>query len=502
MLFQVTNSRTNIIGADPFILDILDQELRYPTEFAEDNFALPSDSENRRPGWDGWVRLLRITKRIPCWFPTGLLSHAVRLCGKFGYAVSIDDQREKPKGDLPEFVAIPLRDYQREAADKAVREGRGVLDLPPRSGKTRIMCEITRLLSLPTIWIAPTSQIVTQTVNALSDWFGQNYAYQLIGSANAKFAANYRIVVCTAATAYGLKSIFFKTRECIVVDEFHHAAAPSYKQIFDQCDHVFYRYGMTGTFFRSGADVLAMHALLSKTIYKKSSLDLFRMGYLVPVYAVFIPVPTKRLMRLSSQTFHGGHGTKGIHENGIRNQLVAYTAAFLYQTGRKTLVLVGTKKQGRVLRKMLNALLPSVPESARFRACEFVSTDMDRKKQEQVLESFEGGQEVKVLLGTTILGEGVDLPTTDALVLARGEKAEVSLTQAIYRVSTAVAGKDHAVVVDFADRHHRKLKEHSLERLKTYYNEPTFTVEILDEPRSFPNWLQSRVPKFGLAALK
>jgi superfamily II DNA or RNA helicase len=38
----------------------------------------------------------------------------------------------------------------------------------------------------------------------------------------------------------------------IFVDEFHHASAKQYRDVFKHCAHVFYRYGMTGTFFRSG----------------------------------------------------------------------------------------------------------------------------------------------------------------------------------------------------------------------------------------------------------
>lgn len=499
MIFQVTNSRTNIIGADPFMLNILDKELRYATPIADardKGMELPGESGN----WDGWVRLVRIPQTINPWFPTGLLSHAKRLCAKMGYAVSVDDYRRRPSGDVPEFVDIPLRDYQKEAVEKAVKSGRGVLDMPPRSGKTRTMCEIHRQLALPTIWIAPTDRIVKQTTDVIEGWFGKNYGYHLVGTASASEAKHKRVVVCTAATAMRLPPEFFQSRECIAVDEWHHAAAPSYKKIFKHCEHMFHRYGMTGTFFRSGEDELAMHALLSRTIYKVTSLDLLRWGYLVPVHAVFIPVPTKRLRGMPASTFQGGHGTHGIHENVVRNQLVAHAAMMLYQTGRKVLVLVGTKKQGYQLQGILKAMLPPSPERAQFQTCEFVSTDMDRKKQGRVLASFEENQEVKVLMGTTILGEGVDLPTADALVLARGEKAEVSLTQAMYRVSTAVPGKDHAVLVDFADRHHRKLQQHSLERLKVYYTEPTFTVQVLNEPREFPGWVSSRLPNFGAGA--
>jgi len=489
---SVENNRTSMTGADQYILGVLDRELCYPSPIALANqagVALPGET-----GWDGWIRLLHQPKTIPPWFPTGLLPHVVRHCTKHGYEHQIMDARERPLTDVPEpGVKIPLRDYQEEAVRLAIRDCRGVLDMPPRSGKTRTMCEIQHQLHLNTIWIAPTDRIVTQTQRVLEGFFGQHYSTHLVGAKNEAPAGGSKVVVCTAATAARLSPEFYKTRQCVVVDEWHHAAAPTYKAIFEHLDHCYYRYGMTGTFFRSGEDELAMHALLSTTIFKITSTELLQRGYLVPSYVVFVPVPGKKVRGVGT-TFQTGHGKHGIHEHAIRQQLAAHAALMLWRTGRKVLVLVGTKRQGRMLRDILLALLPHTPENAQFESVEFVSTDTVRKTQGEILESFEGSEEVKVLIGTSILGEGVDLPTADALVYAKGEKAEVTLTQNMYRTCTAQPGKTNAVIVDFGDRHHRRLLEHSQARLKVYYEEPTFSVSVLDDPRQFPGWIQHLPP--------
>jgi len=57
--------------------------------------------------------------------------------------------------------------------------------------------------------------------------------------------------------------------------------------------------------------------------------------------------------------------------------------------------------------------------------------------------------------------------------------------------------KEYAEWMTKMHDHHKKLLEHSLERLKTYYNEPTFTVTALDESREFSNWINFVVPKIG-----
>jgi superfamily II DNA or RNA helicase len=119
-----------------------------------------------------------------------------------------------------------------------------------------------------------------------------------------------------------------------------------------------------------------------------------------------------------------------------------------------------------------------------------VNADTNRKRLGRILESFEQGQEVKILIGTSLLGEGVDLPTTDALVYAKGEKAEVTLTQNMFRVATAVSGKKNAILVDFSDRHNKHLLRHSEERLRVYYEESIFSVTVLQDTKSFEKWLE------------
>jgi superfamily II DNA or RNA helicase len=492
----IQNSRTEVARADDFFLYILDLELRYPTDMANlgEQVELPEGSS----AWDGWVRLFhRPLTKFP-WFPTGLLPLVLRLAKKFKREVEVKDTRQRPEEGFPELVSIDLRDYQREAVNAAVRAGRGVLDLPPRAGKTRAMVEIMRRIALPTIWTAPTDRIVTQTAEVIESLMGKNFCYQLAGSRGWEAAAQYCCVVTTAATAVRLPREFYQTRQMIAVDEWHHSAAATYREIFSRCDHIYFRFGMTGTFFRSGQDAMAMHALLSATIYKVTSLDLLKRGYLVPIRAVFVPVATPKLRGLGTTDFQAGHGRHGIHENQARNDLVAHCALATWQAGYKPIVLVGTKRQGRLLQDAISFWLPKTGRTE-FRPVEFLSSDCERDRQGRIIESFERGAEVKILLGTSLLGEGVDLPSASALIYARGEQAEVTQTQGMYRIGTAVPGKTHAVLIDFADRHHKKLLQHAQSRLRVYYAEPTFTVEVLDDAKNFDAWLISGNKNRGAA---
>ncbi len=490
VLFEVGNDNTLVHGASESLLQIFDRYCRFPTQMAAARAGGFVDPEKGAGGWDGWIRLFKRPKTTPPRFPTGLLGTCIQVANRFGWIVNCRDLRQRPVEDVPEFVKIDLREYQKDAVRLAVQAGRGVLDMPPRSGKTRTMAEITRQIALPTIWIAPTSRIVSQTVEVLTGFFGAGYVAELVGTKDQLVAARSRVVVCTYATAALLSPEFYQTRHVLVADEFHHCGSDQGKAIFQSCRHVYFRFGMTGTFFRSGEDEMAMHALLSNTIYKVTSLDLIRMGHLTPTRVVFLPVLGPRL-RAPSSDYQTGHGKHGIQEHELRNILVANATVLLQRMGKRVLVLVGTKAQGEKLKAMIQHAVSPTPSSAEFESVEFCSTNMPRKKIERAIASFLGSDEVKVLIGTSLLGEGVDLPTADALVYARGEQAEVTLVQNAYRVSTALPGKAQALIVDFADRQHRKLIEHSAERLRVYHSDPLFTVDVLQNPNDFPQWLSA-----------
>jgi superfamily II DNA or RNA helicase len=233
---------------------------------------------------------------------------------------------------------------------------------------------------------------------------------------------------------------------------------------------------------------MALHAYLSETIYRITAQALIEKRFLVPTQVLFLPVDAPRLTNMPSTSFQAAHGKYGIQEHEYRNRLVTWVALYLSNIGKKVLVLVGTKRQGNILVRMIRQMLRSDPRK-NYAPAEFLSTDTPRPRQQKVIDAFLEGDVVKVLLGTSLLGEGVDLPTADALVYARGEKAEVSLTQNAYRVSTALPGKDRALIVDFADRHNAKLLRHSQQRLATYFAEPTFRVAVLNSPSQLPEWI-------------
>lgn len=487
MKLVVQNNWVTVLDADKVALGTLDEELRYKTEQVRINRW----TRNPVTGWDGWVRMLKHNKEAGThYFPTGLLGRAVRHVRRMGFAYEITDERKRPPLGQPVGEPIPLFDYQTQAANGAVEAGRGVIDSSPRSGKTRTLAEVVRRIALPTLWVAPTDRIVKQTVATLHAFMGDKYATHLIGGKAQANASAHAVVVCTAATAAVLTDDFLATREVLVVDEWHHAAAASYREMFARCGHIYFRFGMTGTHYRSGDDAMAMESLLGNTIFRIGSEELVRRGRLIPVDVVFLPTRFEMLRGVDRSDFVNGFGKHGAFEHVQRNQLVAHTAAYLERIGRKVLVLVRTKIQGRMIAEMMENLVPKKRPGAEFDPVQFVSTDTRRRIIDKVIHAYNESNEVRVLIGTSLIGEGTDLPMADAMLYAAAGKAEVTLIQNAYRVATKMDGKPpRAIMVDFGDRHHSALLAQSQGRLHVYRRQATFDVHIVHGPRAFMAWL-------------
>ncbi len=98
-----------------------------------------------------------------------------------------------------------------------------------------------------------------------------------------------------------------------------------------------------------------------------------------------------------------------------------------------------------------------VPDSRVVKGGEGILTSDNVKK-------FLGG-DFLCLIGTSVIGEGVDLPNCGALIYAGGQGDSVHLMQSYFRPFTAYPGKDYGRVYDFKDLHHPTLQRHANDRV-------------------------------------
>jgi len=461
---RVSNSRAVVSGLSPKLFALLRFELSH--EIGQPGIRT---SVQRKTGdvvaryWDGWTSLLLPSGVMPA----GLLPRAYRLLAKWGTPPVIEDVRQRPDSDPMPLWSLPkgfvLRDYQMRAVEAALVTGRGVIDSPPRSGKTIIQAELLRRIVCRSIITAPTEAIASQTYDKLRElllcWSGLGPSYDdfylLAGGAPTSQKARAAlqramIVVATDASAVCMPPSFWDSIQCWISDERHHQASTTHRQINDLASNAFYRFGFTGTNYRSDTgEHVALEAPLGRTLISYSIADMVGRGVIVPARVEFWPIYRPGLMGATFKTAYAD----GIVTDELRNNAVVLAARLLRDQGRKVLVLVQQIRHGEILQ-------------SRIHGSEFVKGE-DGAEVRAAVKRLDQGK-IRVLIGSPVVGEGLDCPSADALVYAKGRRARVTHTQDTFRVLTADGIKRDAIIIDFADRHNTTLLDHTCDRARNY----------------------------------
>lgn len=405
------------------------QEVRFGTVFVHEGMP--------------WGSLVRPDGRVPA----GLTQHVLALAEHYGIDAEYRDVRVRPEEQYPlHLVRAQWRPYQDEVQRKIIQYGTGVIDAPPRSGKTLMAARAIDALAQPTIYIAPSVQIVRQTYEVFCSHFGEDFVARLDGDAQpAQRDASKLIVVATTPSVLKQPVEWWATRKMLILDEFHHAAAESYHRINELAEHAYYRLCFTGTHFRSGDDALAMQAVCAQVLHQIPIRYLVENGYLAPPRIVHLPSRAPDVRGLPWEEAY----TQGVVESDERNTVIAKLATVLASNGIPTIVL--TKR-----RQHADILGDRIPESVVVKGGEGALTS-------SAVRAFVDGRGY-VLVGTTVIGEGVDVPRAAALIYAGAGDASVQMMQSYFRPLTAREGKSVGLIYDFEDRHHGTLRKHSLAR--------------------------------------
>ena len=442
------NAWTQFVGVPPHIHREMVRRLSIP-------LVTPADKRQARFGSSFWRTLddgshqaygsLVHEGRVPA----GLTWHVTMICKHHGAEYELSDNRVRPDDGLPmwmiEAPGAGWRDYQDAVHAKIIQHGMGVIDAPPRSGKTAMAMRAIDALGLKAIYVAPSIAIVNQTYERMLETFGDEHVGRCGG--NQPPDIDKHIVVSTAPSAAKLTAEWYAERGILIIDEFHHGAANTYHTINSLAEGIFHRLMFTGTHFRTADDVLAMHAVCSQVLHRIEVPDLIAAGFLAPPEVRFVPVATG----CAGATDWPSAYDLGIVNNDVRNEKIVEIVGQNVACGEPTIVLVNRRAHAAHLGEL-------IPESKVVMGGEGALTS-------KAIDDFKRGS-CAVLIGTSVIGEGVDVPTASVLVYACGGGASVSMMQSYFRPMTAHAGKSRAIIYDFFDKQHRILERQSLKRFE------------------------------------
>jgi superfamily II DNA or RNA helicase len=386
-----------------------------------------------------------------------------------------------------------LRPYQVEA-QQAIVEARKrgfraqLVSLATGLGKTVLIATLPELLELRstdvTLVIAHRDELIQQ----LADKMRAQNPDAVVGIEKADEHASdaCTIVVATVQTLTGARlnrflAKFGRRIALFVIDEAHHAAAPTYRAILDKLalkrpDVLVV--GFTATPNRGdGAHLIDIFPDIVYSMDARAAIDA---GYLVPVrsYAVATEID------LDAVSTRGGDFVLGQLAEAVDTEERNLAVLDAYQTlvpGKKTLVFTASVEHARNVAELF--------KGAGIKAA-FASGETPEREREAIVAGFRGTS-IDVLVNCGLYLEGFDVPSVEVIVNARPTKSTTLYTQITgrglrplddyayvlselplpeaRRQVIAQSPKPYAVIIDIVDQARR----HQLVTLPTLWGLPS-----------------------------
>ena len=390
------------------------------------------------------------------------------------------------------FSTLQLRPYQIEA-QQAIVEARKrglraqLVSLATGLGKSVVIATLPELLELRptdvTLVVAHRDELIQQLVEKMR---AQN-PDAIVGVEKADEVASddCNIIVATVQTLTGTRLTRFTTKfgrriALFVIDEAHHAAAPTYRAILEKI--VMKRpdalvIGFTATPHRG--DGLQLAEIFPDIVYKMDARAGIEAGYLVPVKSYAIATDTD----LDAVASRAGDFVLGQLADAIDNDERNAAVLDAYQTltpGKKTLVFTASVEHARHVALLF--------QDAGIKAA-FASGDTPTAEREAIVAGFRGSK-IDVLVNCGLYLEGFGVPSVEVIVNARPTKSTTLYTQVTGRglrpldedafflsnlptagarvTAIAQSRKPYATIIDIVDRARR----HQLVTLPTLWDLP------------------------------
>lgn len=336
----------------------------------------------------------------------------------------------------------------------------GIVQAPTGFGKTYTACAVTALMRRPTLVVTTKDDLFEQWVDA---------AHQFLGLPFSKIGRIRQDTCDVAGKPFVVGMIHSLSKEGRYPDWIKKAFALVH---FDEvqrlpADEFSKVAGMFASMWRVG---------WSATPDRADGRELVFFGHIGPVRVVSdahpmtpkvfryrttfkLPMVRRaingkwRVVQLPHQPGKIAHVVKLMGEDDERNRLVAKLGAMCYKNGRNTVLFADHRAHLETLHEHLLAL------GVRSNDMAFYVGGL--KKSEK-----EAAKKKKFLLATyNFMGEGSDVPTLDAAILATPRS---DVRQIVGRVIRSLDGKQQPVVIDLVDDDSHVFEAYATKRLRFY----------------------------------
>lgn len=402
-------------------------------------------------------------------FPLGLTRRVRNFLGYFpGVKCEYSPARKRPPRQLS-FGALPpdlqARDYQISIAGQCPAARRATLLMPTGAGKTVTSGLMIRELAVPTLFLTYSRLLLHQTVKSLTRTLGVE-----VGAVGE---GEFRLAPVTVATIQSLNAIlglgqdncreiaaeirqckgktwedgadkreclmrFLSAVDCVFVDEGHQLGAETIYAAAT-CIAPYYAFALTANAQREDGKEILIEAATGPA-WKPPEADeksLIEQGFLLPVKVAVVPFYHAQKNTGTRRDMHKLQRV-AIVENSARNKVILSIARY-YQKKYKTLLLVKQIDHGEMLAGELG-----VP---------FIHGGTTTKARRDAIQKLVSG-EIGLLVASSIMEQGVDIPEVELLIDAVPRKKVRAILQPVGRVRRPWPGKTQAMVVMIYDIDH------------------------------------------------
>lgn len=497
-----------ILSAPDHVIDEVDKHFSYTNKSAQYELARFLKTEKFRrsrmedkPDWyDTWyskkINELKESIAVKCcrkegntlMIPIGLADRAKAFLSK-NYQTTISDDRDlepnkKHLGQKGEKKK--LRKPQEEALQALEGRSNGLLKIATGVGKTVLGEELIAKLGCRSIFLVPSTPILNQTVRRFKLRFGD----KMVGEYSGKKKQEAWITVATYQSVYSSEEGTFDDISLVIADEVHHVAAETFfGAVVEKIPNAVFRFGLTADEERADGGTILVHSAVGDIAYEYTAAQAIDAGYLArPTYVMYSIYRTqgsykKWKIKNNKRTEVGIERSQAINDkdegkcyknwvlgNDLLTAKVAEMAKAFVEDGMSVLMLIDEKEHADKLGQYLDGV-------------EYGVCVGGGKENENYLKAF-NQRKLKLLIGTSTLGEGTDLIPVDVMFQLQGGASRSKTRQADGRAlrndpdpETGIPRKPTSLIIDFAFPMCETLFRHSKSRREVHSE----TGEILDE---------------------
>jgi superfamily II DNA or RNA helicase len=325
------------------------------------------------------------------------------------------------------------------------REPAGLIVLPPGSGKTRIAAEDAFASAAKhVLYVAHAEEILDVAQSEFEAVFGESNTKRHDTWTGLSDPNRVNITTIQLISRH-LSEVDLNPYDYIVVDEFHHAAATSYRRLLQQANPRFLL-GLTATPFRG--DRQDIYQLCEGNVLVNFELrDGIDSGVLSPYhyFGCFDDIDYSQIART-----HGQYSIRDLERALIipRRDRAIIRKWKEKAEGKATVAFCCTHAHAkRVAKSFASAGVP---------AGTYIS-ETSAKDRQSLLDQLANG-DIRVLCTVDVFNEGADLPFIECLLFLRPTQSKRIFYQQLGRGLRQYSGKTYCTVIDFIGNFHNAYK--------------------------------------------